>query len=317
MRILFLSALLGLSFNASALGDPFMRLHLNQRNYINPGSVCPFCSGSSYATFGFRNQQGITGDPFRATYFSIGDDSRNALHGPFDLSYSRVRENDFTVDAYSARYAFAFETGGWRTGIGARVNYMNVAHVPEMEVSPIYPVMKFTKQNQFDWDAGIVVTNLHGTYFGASLRHIGSKTVATGNYEVTQPTVPGVSFKLKQQAAFVAGTKLDLSSQWDVLPEVTFIHDGETGVFDGGAMIRFNHQWALGASYATGNRTPAVAIRGGFTHQKFKWLATVEPSAAGMAVETGIVWRFNFDGECNGVPPKPIFKKKREFSPHE
>lgn len=316
MRILFLSAVLGCTLTAQALGDPFMRLHLNQRNYINPGSVCPFCSGSSYATFGFRNQQGITGDPFRATYFSIGDDSRNALHGPFDLSYSRVRETDFTVDAYSARYAFAFEVGGWRTGIGARVNYMNVARVPEMEVSPIHPVMKYTKQNQFDWDAGIMVTNLHGTYFGASLRHIGSKTLSVGTYEGV-PAVPGIPFKLKQQAAFVAGTKFDLSSHWDVLPEVTFIHDGETGVFDGGAMIRFNHQWALGASYATGNRTPAVAIRGGFTHQKFKWLATVEPSAAGMAVETGIVWRFNFDGECNGVPPKPIFKKKREFSPHE
>lgn len=316
MRLLFLSAVLGCSFTANALGDPFLRLHLNQRNYINPGSVCPFCSGSSFATFGFRNQQGIIGDPFRATYFSVGDDSRNALHGPWDFGYARMREGDFTVDAYSARYAFAFEIGGWRTGIGARVNYMNVVRVPESDANPMHPVMNFTKQNQFDWDAGLMVTNLHGTYFGASLRHIGSKTLSVGTYEGV-PAVPGIPFILNQQAAFVAGTKIDLDSHWDLLPEATFIHNGETGVFDGGAMIRFNHRWALGASYATGDRTPAVAIRGGFTHQQFKWLATVEPSGAGLAVETGIVWRFNFDGECNGVPPKPIFKKKREFYPHE
>lgn len=317
MRKFILLCSLGFSLTANATGDPFLRLHLNQRNYINPGSVCPFCSGSSFATFGFRNQQGISGDPFRATYFSAGDDSRNRIHGPWDFGYARLRGSLITLDVYSGRYAFAFETGGWRTGIGVRLNYINPVKVPENTASPSTSFYAFKKQPCFDADAGIMVTNLHGTYFGVSLRHIGSRKVVAASADPPTIPQPPIDLDMNQQLAFVAGTKIDIAMHWDILPEVTFIHDGNSGVFDGGAMLRFNHQWALGASYATGERTPGFALRGGFTHQRFKWLATLEPSAAGMSVETGVVWRFNFDGECNGVPPKPIFKKKREFSPHE
>lgn len=313
MRTLLFFSLLLITARSFAGDDPFLRLQVNQRNFLNPGTVCPFCKGSCYAAFGMRHAEGswpVTGN---AMYFSIGNDARNQIHGPWDFSYMHSADDNSKTDGYSARYAYAFNIGDWRMGVGARASYYRfeekVGYGIEGPPAPFIDPITF-RGSQFDFDLGTMVTDLHGTYFGASVRHLAEPAVTMKN-KVKDLLL---TKELGRTFSVMAGSKFDLSDNWDLLPEATFQHNGVYGMIEGGAMLRYDHQWAAGVSVLSGGEAPHLAFHAGFTRQKFKWIAEVEPSAKGVAIETGIVWRFFFQQECDGIPPKPLVKT--EFTPH-
>ncbi|TND01815.1 MAG: hypothetical protein FD123_4191 [Bacteroidetes bacterium] len=302
--------------SAFAFDDPFLRLHINQRSYINPGTVCPFCSGSCYLSYGTRHQHGDYHTQYTAQYAAFGNDARNQLHGPWDVSYMNFNSGRADVNAYSARYAYAFEVGDWRAGIGIRSSYYVMKETifsPEIGQvnNPPLPDSLQCSRGLFDADAGLMITNLHGTYFGFSVRHLAAPVYVLQN----EGYAFGEKGSLPRTWHAMAGTKIPIGDHFDISPEATYQFNGKRGVFDGGAMFRYNYRWTAGMSWSTSPGSPHMSFRAGFTHNKFKWITSFEPQAGQWAVETGIVWRFLFQQECTGGPQKPKIFQDWEFGP--
>jgi|GEM_PF-5427421 len=333
MRTFIFSALLLAAIPLGAFTDPFLRLNINQRSFINPGGICPNCTGSWFMTAGLRHFGDEWGKTGSTVYYAFGNDARNRIHGPFDVAYMRnvtsvshispmaVSGSIFTVtEAYSARYAYAFDIGSWRAGVGARLSYYRMKEAHEIfTVPPAGFHEAWTAQgSQFSADLGTLITDLHGTYFGFSVRNI-----TAPSYALRSESPLPMEGALTRSCQLIAGSKFDIAEKWDVVPEASFQHNGLGGAVEGGAMIRYNHAWGFGASYMSGEQAPHWSIRAGYTRTKFKWLLSFEPSENGPAVETGIVWRFLYPrtscciniNPCDG-PPR-LDEVHTEFTPHE
>lgn len=319
MRTL-LFALLFISAPALAFDEPFLRLHLNQRNYMNPGSICPFCSGSCFLTYGMRYQHNGGTNPFVSQYLAFGNDARNQVHGPWDVMYMNYSSPVNKVNMYSARYAFAIDLNDWRLSIGVRGAYyyireqqpdVLVAH-PGTQEQVVLAGAK-GRGKLFDADAGVMLSDLHGSYAGVSFRHPGAPSFGISNEGGTVLH----RVQLKSAVHAMAGTKIPVGNKFDICPEASFQYQDHKGVFDGGAMFRYKYRWTVGTYWGNVPGSPALSFRAGYTHPKFKWITSVEPSSANFSIETGIVWRFHFNEECTGGacrPPQEKIKKKKKVN---
>ena len=291
-----------------ACNDPRFGLALNQRSFYNPAALCPYCHGSTFIASGLNFLPGIKNE--HEMYYAFGNDENNILHGPFDFSYSTMKSQEASTTAFSLRYAYAIQFGNWKAAIGMRASHYSIHE----SVKNTGATDANFSSKLFDSDAGIMVTNEKGLYVGISLLHLGSpeKTTAAEN---------GISHSIAmtQTLNVMSGYVQKINDKWDVLPDLSFLNNKNESVLESGAMIRFMHHYSLGAgvTFASDDKV-AYELRGGYMSSKFKWLMSASQSPEGWNVETGIVWRFWFQQECNGAcTPKPNpWKKLDDFVRH-
>jgi hypothetical protein len=236
--------------------------------------------------------------------YAFGNDAANVIHGPWDLSYAQVKSADVTTKAFGMRYAYAMSIGNWQAAIGMRGSYYTIRGNGDAQFS--------TKL--FDADAGIMATNRKGMYFGMSMLHLGqpSKTIRNES-DVTY------SVELPQTFNMIGGYVQKINTDWDVLPDISFLTNKAENVLMPGAMVRYKHHYALGGgvTFVSGEEA-SYQLRAGYMSSKFKFLASACPSAAGWTIETGITWRFWFTQDCDGgtcTVAKP-WKKIDDFVRH-
>jgi hypothetical protein len=287
---------------AFACHDQHFGLALNQRSFYNPAALCPYCKGSSFMSTGLSFMPGVKNNS--GFYYAFGNDAENFVHGPWDFSWSQLRSADVSTKAFSVRYAFAFNVRNWRVAIGVRGSHYKIHDEGDAQFS--------TKL--FDGDAGFMATNQKGFYIGASLNHLGSPSRTIRNEN-------GITYavSLPQSINVMSGYVQKLNTKWDVLPDISLMTNVNESVFEPGAMVRYNHHYALGGgmTFATDEKA-TYEIRAGYMSSKFKFLASACPTAEGWTLEGGITWRFWFTQDCDGgtCSVKHPFRKLDDFVKH-
>ncbi|GAB4133281.1 MAG: hypothetical protein Fur0041_05380 [Bacteroidia bacterium] len=265
------------------------------RNFYNPGSVCPYCSGSPYIATAFRTQPlsaQIKGDAY---FFALGNDNSSGLHGSWDMMYSTFQNSTESKRAISSRYAYKIKMDKWAIGVGGRVLAEQRKFGTLYHTNTAEPVALSGKKIwQGNIDLGVLGTNTHGTYFGFSVLHLLSN-LNNLQYE----NIP------QEQTGYyiISGTVLKANIWLDFLPEGTWRNTRTGQSWEGTVQMRFDHKWLLGTSYGTVNSGSNWAFRAGYTTPRFKWIAQIETYQGKAAVETGITWRL-FPVECNAAPVK-------------
>lgn len=244
-------------------------------------------------------------------YYAFGNDESNVLHGPWDLSYNIMKAPGLESRAFSLRYAYAVQMGNWKAAIGMRGSYYCIKESYEI---PGATTVHFSTK-LFDSDAGIMLTNQKGLYVGISMLHLGSPEKSVNNENGTSHSISTV-----QTLNIMGGYTQRITDDWDVLPDLSVLNNKTESVLETGALVRFKHHYALGGGVQfVSNDKTAYKLRGGYTSSKFKWLVSACPAEAGWNIETGIVWRFWFQQECDGgvCAPKPKpWKKMDDFFRH-
>ncbi|CAN5844211.1 hypothetical protein BH11BAC7_BH11BAC7_28340 [soil metagenome] len=295
-------ALVMITAHIFACNNPHFGLALNQRSFYNPASLCPYCVGSTFMSGGLSF---IPGSKDNSGFnYAFGNDAANFIHGPWDLAYAQMQSPGVTTKAVSMRYAYAMLVGKWKAAIGMRGSYYSIHGNGDAQFST-----KF-----FDADAGMMVTNQKGMYFGMSMLHLGGPTRAISN-----ETGITYSVALPQTFNAMAGYVQKINSNWDVLPDVSFLTNKTENVFIPGAMVRLKHHYALGGGMTfASNEHASYQVRAGYMSSKFKFLASASPGAEGWIIETGITWRFGFTQDCDGgtCSVKKPWKKIDDFLKH-
>jgi hypothetical protein len=302
MKSRFTLALFFITATTFACHDQHFGLALNQRSFYNPAALCPYCKGSTFMSTGLSFMPGVKNNS--GYYYAFGNDEENFIHGPWDLSYSQMKSADISTNAFSMRYAYALQMGNWRAAIGMRGSFYSIHGNGDAHFS--------TKL--FDGDAGIMMTNQKGMYFGMSMLHLGSPSKTIRNES-------GITYavELPQTFNLIGGYVQKLNTNWDVLPDVSFMTNAAETVIEPGAMIRLKHHYALGGGVTFANdENAAYEIRAGYMSSKFKFLASACPSSEGWTLEGGITWRFWVKQDCDGATcsVKKPWKKVDDFFRH-
>lgn len=251
-------------------------------------------------------------------FVSLGNDGDNAIHGAWDITWSRSSGTDNTLDAFSTRYAWKQKIGTWALASGIRASYINYTM---LYATPDNYIAKSVRTS-FNFDAGLMITNQEGFYAGISALNL-TEPVFEMKFEWPgQTTIYSVQTKRTYVAA--AGGLVNLNRHFDIMLDASASFSSEGKCVRPSAMIRYHHHLALGAALTTDSRSqPIFELQGGYTSTSFKWLNGIAFTAQGPVVETGIVLRFGVErwrvtkiqGDCVSLPvPEP---KKSEFSPED
>jgi hypothetical protein len=317
MKTPFTIAFLLLILAGKACESHLYRLGLNQRSFYNPAALCPYCEGSSFVSAGFSANPQANWSNF---YTAFGDDGQNRLHGPWDMSWSKGYSEESTVTAYSMRYAWNQEIGNWHLAAGFRAGWYSIMHQTGM---PIENSNQRKRISTYDFDGGLMLTNLKGFYAGFSVQNIRNqnRVMNTENGNLIQLTIP-------RNFSLMAGSTVPLISYFDLMPELNAMYTQNQFVFQPGISLRFNHAFLIGGGmFLAQNQAPQFDIRTGYTSSAFKLIGSVAFSSNGIFYETGIVCRFNRKSAIciGGGGPTDTKRKKmkikkgrsNEFIPHE
>ena len=250
MRNLLLISLLLFAATLHAQQDPEFSQNTNVIGLYNPGSAGSF---DRICLTAVSRQQwvGFTGAP--TTSFFNANGAFNFFGASHGIGLSILRDSyGFNKDlSFSASYAYRFDIGNGKLGLGLNMGMLNKALTPEWNIPAGLgdvqgdPSIPKNSESRVAFDMGIgAFYRAENVFFGISATHLNQTRIS---YEDAQP------YMVRHYYA-TAGYNLQLINPlFEIMPSFVIKSDGNANQIYLNTMLRYNKKIWGGVSYRAGD----------------------------------------------------------------